>query len=65
MKKEARTRIDIRCSPKEKALLQELADDAGMTLSEYCRQKLLGRKVTVRYIDQGKGQKGDPIVNEV
>ena len=61
MKKEARTRIDIRCSAKEKAALLELAKNRGMTLSEYCRERLLGRKVTVRYLDH-KGQKD---INEV
>ena len=61
MKKETRTRIDIRCSEKEKAKLQELAKDRGMTLSEYCRDRLLGRKVTVRYLDTKK----EKIINEV
>lgn len=51
MKKEVRTRIDIRCTKKEKELLIELAKDRGMTLSEYCKEKLLGRKVTIRYLD--------------
>lgn len=59
--KETRTRIDIRCSEKEKAKLQELAADRGMTLSEYCRDRLLGRKVTVRYLDTKK----EKIINEV
>lgn len=61
MKKDARTRIDIRCSEKEKEKLLELASDRGMTLSEYCREKLLGRKVTVRYLDA----KGEKKINEV
>ena len=56
--KETRTRIDIRCSDREKALLSELAEDRGMTLSEYIREKLFGRKVTVRLLDE-KTIRGD------
>jgi hypothetical protein len=51
--KELRTRIDIRCTPKEKELLQEMARETGYTVSEYVRVKLFGRKVTVR-LSKGK-----------
>lgn len=61
MKKEVRSRIDIRCTQKEKERLQELASEANMTLSEWAKQKLLGRKVTVRYLDA----KGKKEINEV
>ena len=56
-KQKFRPRIDIRCSAKEKQQAQEWAKDAGMTLSEYCRQKVFGRKVIVRFVDQGKGER--------
>lgn len=52
-----RNRIDVRCSNKEKDLLKELSKDRGMTVSEYIREKLFGRKVTVRYTESAKGNK--------
>jgi predicted DNA binding CopG/RHH family protein len=54
MKKEKKTRIDVRCTEKEKEYLKELARDRGMTTSEYIREKLFGKKMVVRYLDQGK-----------
>lgn len=55
--KDKRTRIDVRCSVKEKKLLMDLARARGMTASELIREMIFGRKVTVRYRDIGKGQK--------
>jgi hypothetical protein len=47
------TRIDIRCTKQEKETLKVLAKDRGMTVSEFVKSKLFGRKITVRYLDQG------------
>ena len=58
-KQKLRPRIDIRCSAKEKLQVQEWARDVGMTVSEYCRQKVFGRKLVVRFIDQGKGERDE------
>ncbi|MFM1782200.1 MAG: hypothetical protein RLZZ181_1005 [Pseudomonadota bacterium] len=55
--KEVRTRIDVRCSKKEKELIEELARDRGLTVSEFIREKLFGRKMTVRYLDRGQGER--------
>lgn len=55
--KENRTRIDVRCTQKEKEMITELARDRGMTVSEYIKDRLFGRKVTVRYMDIGKGER--------
>lgn len=55
--KEKKIRFDIRCTKKERAILEELAKDRGITVSELVREKLFGRKVTVRYYDVGKGEK--------
>lgn len=43
-----RVRVDIRMTVKEKKLLKELARDRGLTLSEYVRERLMGREMTVR-----------------
>jgi hypothetical protein len=55
--REVRTRIDVRCSKKEKELIEELAKDRGLTVSEFIREKLFGRKMTIRYLDRGQGEK--------
>jgi len=44
-------RIDIRVSKEEKLKIKELAKDRGMTVSEYIRDKIFGRKVVVRFHD--------------
>ena len=57
MKKNNRPSINIRMTQKEIAALKEMAKDRGYTMSELIREKLFGRKVTVRYLDIGKGQR--------
>ena len=57
MKNNQRTRVDVRMSIREKEYLVELAKTSGYTVSEYIRMKLFGRKITVRYLDLGKGQR--------
>lgn len=54
---EMRERVDIRLTKEEKNKLKELARDRGMTVSEYVREKIFGRKVVVRWQDQGKGSR--------
>lgn len=54
---EMRERVDIRLTKEEKNKLKELARDRGMTVSEYVREKIFGRKVTIRWQDQGKGSR--------
>ena len=54
---EMRERVDIRLTKDEKKKLKELANDRGMTVSEYVREKIFGRKVVLRWQDQGKGSR--------
>ena len=54
----AKEKVQFRLTKKEKAQLKEWASDRGMSISEYIKEKLFGRKVTIRYIDQGKGERG-------
>lgn len=63
--KESRHRIDIRVTKKEKEIIQEWARCKGMTTSEYIREKVFGRKVVVRYLDQGIGERGDKFITEI
>lgn len=48
MKKTSEEKINIRCTVKEKKLLKELAKRAGLTISDYIKNKALGRKVEIR-----------------
>ena len=45
-------RMQFRVSEKEKRDVVDQADKAGMTLSTYCRLRILGRKVNVRADEQ-------------
>lgn len=54
----AKEKIQFRLTKKEKEQLKGWASDRGYTVSEYIREKIFGRKITVRYIDQDKGKKG-------
>ena len=51
IKKNDKHRIDIRCTKKEKEMVQTLARDCGLSVSEYIKQKLFGRKMMIRYYD--------------
>lgn len=48
MKAKSTININIRCTPKEKKLLKELSKKAGLTISDYIKNKALGRKVEIR-----------------
>lgn len=48
MKNKSTTSINIRCTPKEKKLLKELSKKSGMTISDYIKNKTLGRKLEAR-----------------
>lgn len=45
--------IVLRCSEKEKELLRELAKDKGLTLTEYIKNKVFGRKLEIRVTEKG------------
>lgn len=45
--------IQMRCTHKEKTLLFELAKEKGMTLSDYIKDKVFGRKVSIRVTEKG------------
>lgn len=52
IKRKPFARIDIRCTPEEKIKIKELARDRGMTISEYVKEKIFGRKIVVRFHEQ-------------
>lgn len=61
MIKDKNTRVDVRMRESEKRKLQELAKDRGLTMSEYIKEKLFGRKVTVRWKDRGEKDQAEMI----
>jgi len=45
--------IVVRCSEREKALLKELAEAKGLTITDYIKNKVFGRKVEIRVTEKG------------
>jgi hypothetical protein len=50
-KKKDRSRIDIRCTVKEKELIKKMAKAAGLDMSEFIREQLFGKRVVLRVTD--------------
>lgn len=46
-----RTRIDVRCSLAEKQTIEELARVRGLSVSEFIRSQIFGRKMVIRVGD--------------
>lgn len=45
--------IIIRCNEREKALIKELAKEKGLTVTEYIKVKVFGRKLECRVTEKG------------
>lgn len=54
---EMKTKIQFRVTKEEKKELMEMARVRGLTVSELIRQTFFGRKITIRWQDQGKGSR--------
>ena len=54
---ELKERIELRVTETEKQMLRDMAYMAGMTMSEYIRNQVLGQKSIVRYVKNKKGKK--------
>jgi len=53
MSKTSDERINIRCTIKEKKLLKDLASSKNMSISDYIKDKVFGRKLNIRVTEKG------------